>query len=72
VPTVELGGACTKALTSSGLPPIKAGYEVAMTSSEENVTPEPAAKEGEVMAPATPGAEALPLPDGEVEKPSDA
>jgi hypothetical protein len=43
-----------------------------MTSSEENVTPEPAAKEGEVMAPATPGAEALPLPDGEVEKPSDA
>ena len=72
MPTVELGGACASALTSSGLPPTEAGYEVAMTSPEENVTPEAAAKEDEVMAPATPGAEALPLPEGEVEKPSEA
>jgi hypothetical protein len=43
-----------------------------MTSPEENVTPEPATKDDEVLAtPATPGAEALPLPDDEVDKPSE-
>ena len=42
-----------------------------MTSPDENVTPESAQKDDEVLAPATPGAEALPLPDDEVEKPSD-
>lgn len=42
-----------------------------MTSSNENVTPDAGADEEEVLAtPATPGAEALPLPDGEVDKPS--
>ncbi|MGP4056725.1 hypothetical protein ACTWP6_18205 [Mycobacterium sp. 4D054] len=41
-----------------------------MTSSEENVTSE-SAKEPEVLAPATPGAEALPLPEDEVDKPSE-
>lgn len=43
-----------------------------MTSANENVTPEPAPKDEEVLAPATPGAEALPLPDDAVEKPSEA
>jgi hypothetical protein len=42
-----------------------------MTSPEENVTPGPAEKTDDVLAPATPGAEALPLPDDEVEKPSE-
>lgn len=42
-----------------------------MTSSNENVTPETQAKDEEVLAPATPGAEALPLPEGEVDKPSE-
>ena len=41
-----------------------------MTSPEENVTPE-AVKDTEVLGPATPGAEALPLPEGEVDKPSE-
>ncbi|WP_260761109.1 hypothetical protein [Mycobacterium sp. SMC-4] len=40
-----------------------------MTTSNEDVTPEPA-KDDEVLAPATPGAEGLPLPDGAVDKPS--
>lgn len=39
-----------------------------MTTSEQNVTPDP--DEPEVLAPATPGAEALPLPEDEVDKPS--
>jgi hypothetical protein len=42
-----------------------------MTSADDNVTPEPAEKDEEVLAPATPGAEALPLPEGEVDKPSE-
>jgi hypothetical protein len=42
-----------------------------MTSADENVTPEPAKTDEEVLAPATPGAEALPLPEGEVDKPSE-
>lgn len=44
-----------------------------MTSSNENVTPEANSKqqEEEVLTPATPGAEALPLPEGEVDKPSE-
>ncbi|MFS0896784.1 hypothetical protein [Mycolicibacterium litorale] len=42
-----------------------------MTSSNENVTPETATKEDDVLAPATPGAEALPLPEDEVDKPSE-
>jgi hypothetical protein len=41
-----------------------------MTAPDEDTTSE-AAKDEEVLAPATPGAEALPLPDDEVEKPSD-
>lgn len=43
-----------------------------MTSSNENVTSEPATKDDEVLAPATPGAEGLPLPDDAVDKPSEA
>ncbi|MFG1933411.1 hypothetical protein ACGFK1_22600 [Mycobacterium sp. NPDC048908] len=42
-----------------------------MTAPDGNVTPEPAANDDEALAPATPGAEALPLPDDEVNKPSD-
>ncbi|MGE2735854.1 hypothetical protein [Mycolicibacterium vaccae] len=42
-----------------------------MTSANENVTPESAPTEEEVLAPATPGAEGLPLPDDAVDKPSD-
>jgi hypothetical protein len=42
-----------------------------MTSSEQNVTPETDPPEDEALAPATPGAEALPLPDDEVDKPSE-
>lgn len=42
-----------------------------MTAANENVTPESAAQEEEVLAPATPGAEGLPLPDDAVEKPSE-
>ncbi|WP_255374829.1 hypothetical protein [Mycobacterium sp. GA-2829] len=42
-----------------------------MTSADENVTPEDATKEDEALAPATPGAEALPLPEDEVDKPSE-
>ncbi|WP_268949404.1 hypothetical protein [Mycolicibacterium monacense] len=42
-----------------------------MTSSNENVTPAANSKEEEVLTPATPGAEALPLPEGEVDKPSE-
>ena len=41
-----------------------------MTNVGENVTPEPANEDEEVLAPATPGAEALPLSDDEVESPS--
>jgi hypothetical protein len=43
-----------------------------MTSPDENVTSEHTERDDEVLAPATPGAEALPLPDDEVEKPSEA
>ncbi|WP_275262954.1 hypothetical protein [Mycolicibacterium chubuense] len=42
-----------------------------MTVSGENVTPEPSPSDDEPLAPATPGAEALPLPDEQVEKPSE-
>lgn len=42
-----------------------------MTSPEHNVTSESDKKDEEVLAPATPGAEALPLPEGEVDKPSE-
>jgi hypothetical protein len=41
-----------------------------MTTPEGFVNPEPTAQE-EALAPATPGAEALPLPDDEVDKPSE-
>ena len=56
----------------NGLSPIESGYLGNMTSPGANVTPEAAEKDDDVLAPATPGAEALPLPDEEVEKPSDA
>lgn len=44
-----------------------------MTLLNENVTPDANSKERwEVLTPATPGAEALPpLPEGEVDKPSE-
>ena len=54
-----------------GLPPRTSGYGYGMTTPEENVTPEPFEKDDDVLAPATPGAQALPLPDDEVDKPSD-
>jgi hypothetical protein len=38
-----------------------------MTSPDGNVKPETATKDDDVLAPATPGAEALPLPDDEAE-----
>lgn len=41
-----------------------------MTQSEPAVTAEAATKDEDVLAPATPGAEALPLPDEQVDKPS--
>ena len=41
-----------------------------MTAPDEGAASESVADE-EVLAPATPGADALPLPDDEVEKPSD-
>ena len=43
-----------------------------MTPTDQNVMPEPEKKDEEVLAPATPGAEALPLPEDEVDKPSEA
>jgi hypothetical protein len=43
-----------------------------MTAPDENATPDTDLNGDEVLAPATPGAEALPLPDDEVEKPSDS
>ncbi|MDZ5084511.1 MULTISPECIES: hypothetical protein [Mycobacteriaceae] len=42
-----------------------------MTNPEQNVTSDQTAEEDQVLAPATPGAEALPLPDNEVDKPTD-
>lgn len=42
-----------------------------MTAANENVTPESTSQEEEALAPATPGAEGLPLPDDAVEKPSE-
>lgn len=42
-----------------------------MTAPDEDVTPEPGTKDDEVLAPATPGAEALPLPDGAVDEPTE-
>ncbi len=41
-----------------------------MTSADENATSQPRPDDEEVLAPATPGAEALPLPEDEVDKPS--
>ncbi|AEV72350.1 hypothetical protein MycrhN_1737 [Mycolicibacterium rhodesiae NBB3] len=41
-----------------------------MTAPDEDATSEPV-KDDEVLTPATPGAEALPLPDDEVDKPSE-
>jgi hypothetical protein len=41
-----------------------------MTSPDQNVTSDAGATDDEVLAPATPGAEALPLPEGEAD-PSD-
>lgn len=43
-----------------------------MTASNENVTPEYAIKDEDALAPATPGAEGLPLPDDAVQKPSES
>ena len=42
-----------------------------MTSPEENVMPDSTPPEDEVLAPATPGAEALPLPDDGAENPTE-
>jgi hypothetical protein len=45
-----------------------------MTSSADGVTPDPtdaATDDAEVLAPATPGAEALPLPEEAADKPSE-
>ncbi|MEC9323975.1 MAG: hypothetical protein VYB90_09080 [Actinomycetota bacterium] len=42
-----------------------------MTNSEQNVTSDQTAEEDQVLAPATPGAEALPLPDDEADKPTE-
>nr|WP_268778022.1 hypothetical protein [Mycolicibacterium komanii]CRL71946.1 hypothetical protein CPGR_02620 [Mycolicibacterium komanii] len=42
-----------------------------MTSPNENVTPETAEQAEDVLSPATPGAEGLPLPDEAVDKPSE-
>lgn len=39
-----------------------------MTFPDENVTPEPGPTDEEVLAPATPGAHALPLPEDEVDE----
>ncbi len=41
-----------------------------MTSPDQNVTTESDKKDEEVLAPATPGAEALPLPEDDVDKPA--
>ncbi len=56
--------------SSSRLRRGESGYEDDMTTPDEDATSE-SAKDEEVLTPATPGAEALPLPDGEVEKPSE-
>ena len=42
-----------------------------MTNPEENVTSDQTTDEDAALAPATPGAEALPLPDDEVDKPTE-
>lgn len=42
-----------------------------MTSPNENVTPETTEQAEDVLSPATPGAEGLPLPDEAVDKPSE-
>ncbi len=42
-----------------------------MTSADENAPSEPRPTDEEALAPATPGAEALPLPGDQVDKPSD-
>ncbi|VEG46982.1 Uncharacterised protein [Mycolicibacterium flavescens] len=47
------------------------GTKTGMTSPNENVTPEPTEKAEDVLSPATPGAEGLPLPDEAVDKPSE-
>lgn len=45
------------------------GTDSSMTSPDDKTTP--AAPEEEVLTVATPGAEALPLPDDQVDKPSE-
>lgn len=42
-----------------------------MTTPNENVTPESTDEAEDVLSPATPGAEGLPLPEGAVDKPSE-
>jgi hypothetical protein len=42
-----------------------------MTSPDQNVTPESTTNDEEVLAPATPGAEALSLPEDAVDRPSE-
>ncbi|MDY6998715.1 MAG: hypothetical protein SW019_19135 [Actinomycetota bacterium] len=42
-----------------------------MTSPEENVTSDQTTDEDHTLAPATPGAEALPLPEDAVDKPTE-
>jgi len=42
-----------------------------MTAPDEDAATSESIKDDEVLAPATPGADALPLPDDEVEKPSE-
>lgn len=50
---------------------IDSGYGHLMTAPDEDAATSESIKDEEVLAPATPGADALPLPDDEVEKPSE-
>lgn len=47
------------------------GTRTGMTSPDENVTQETTERTEDVLSPATPGAEGLPLPDEAVDKPSE-
>lgn len=47
------------------------GIRAGMTSPNENVTPETTEQAEDVLSPATPGAEGLPLPEEAVDKPSE-
>lgn len=47
------------------------GTDSSMTTPEDKATSLPDAPEDEVLTVATPGAQALPLPDDQVDKPSE-